>query len=257
MNKQEYLDQLRTALGCLSEEEVEESVAFYTEMIDDRVADGMSEEEAAAQLDEPKTAARAIIGDLPAEAREASQVSRAARATPTQVVPPVQPNSKPKSRVLYWTLVILGSPLWLALLLAGAAVIVAVVAIVAALALSVAAFAASLLLALWVLAAALLAAGPLGVAVCFYGLAIGQPAYAAAELGSDLICFGLGLFCLHGAVAASAGADRLWRACIAKAKIWLAKGKNKIRKGNSETQGPTALALITSSLGVKEAAREA
>lgn len=257
MNKQEYLDQLRTALGCLSEEEVEESVAFYTEMIDDRVADGMSEEEATAQLDEPKTAARAIIGDLPAEAREASQVSQAAQATLTQAVPPVQPNPKPKSRVLYWTLVILGSPLWLALLLAAAAVVVAAVVIVAALVLSVAAVAASLLLTLWVLAAGLLAAGPLGIAVCFYGLAMGQPAYAAAELGSGLICFGLGLFCLHGAAAASTGAGRLWRVCIAKAKIWFAKGKNKIRKGDSETQGPTAFALITSSLGVKEAAREA
>lgn len=254
MNKQEYLDQLRTALGCLSEEEVEESVAFYTEMIDDRVADGMSEEEATAQLDEPKTAARAIIGDLPAEAREASQVSRAAQATPTQAVPP---NPKPKSRVLYWTLVILGSPLWLALLLAAAAVVLAAVVIVAALVLSVAAVAASLLLTLWVLAAGLLAAGPLGIAVCFYGLAMGQPAYAAAELGSGLICFGLGLFCLHGAAAASAGAGRLWRVCIAKAKIWFAKGKNKIRKGDLGTQGPTAFALITSSLGVKEAAREA
>lgn len=41
MNKQEYLDQLRAALGCLPEEEVEESAAFYVEMIDDRMADGI------------------------------------------------------------------------------------------------------------------------------------------------------------------------------------------------------------------------
>lgn len=40
MKKQEYLDQLRAALGCLPEGEIEESVAFYAEMIDDRVADG-------------------------------------------------------------------------------------------------------------------------------------------------------------------------------------------------------------------------
>ena len=61
MNKQEYLAQLRAALACLPEGEIEESVAFYTEMIDDRVADGLTEEEATAQLDDPKAAARAIV----------------------------------------------------------------------------------------------------------------------------------------------------------------------------------------------------
>ena len=34
MNKQEYLAQLRAALACLPEGEIEESVAFYTEMIE-------------------------------------------------------------------------------------------------------------------------------------------------------------------------------------------------------------------------------
>jgi len=99
MNKQEYLAQLRAALACLPEGEIEESVAFYTEMIDDRVADGLTEEEATAQLDDPKAAARAIIADLP-------------------VVPRTVVRTKQRNRALYWTLVILGSPLWLTLLLA-------------------------------------------------------------------------------------------------------------------------------------------
>ena len=50
MNKQEYLASLRAALACLPESEIEESVAFYTEMIDDRVADGLTEEEAEAEI---------------------------------------------------------------------------------------------------------------------------------------------------------------------------------------------------------------
>ena len=89
MNKQEYLAQLRAALACLPEGEIEESVGFYAEMIDDRVADGMTEEEAVAQLDDPKAAARAIIADLP-------------------VVPRTVVRTKQRNRALYWTLVILG-----------------------------------------------------------------------------------------------------------------------------------------------------
>ena len=106
MNKQEYLAQLRAALACLPEGEIEESVAFYTEMIDDRDADGLNEEEATAQLDDPKAAARAIIADLP-------------------VVPRTVVRTKQRNRALYWTLVILGSPLWLTLLLAAGMLVLA------------------------------------------------------------------------------------------------------------------------------------
>ncbi|MEC4293935.1 HAAS signaling domain-containing protein [Adlercreutzia shanghongiae] len=38
MNRQEYLGKLREALACLPDGEIDESVAFYAEMIDDRMA---------------------------------------------------------------------------------------------------------------------------------------------------------------------------------------------------------------------------
>lgn len=261
MNKQDYLDQLRAALGCLPEKEVEESVAFYAEMIDDRVADGMSEEEATAQLDDPKVAARAIIGNLPAEPR-GTVPAEDWETMPLQGHMPVQARGarlKPKSmnRALYWTLVILGSPLWLALLLAAAAVALAAAAVVAALVLSVVAVGASLLLTLWALAVGLMAGGPLGIAVCLYGLAMGMPAYAAAELGAGLVCFGLGLFCLRGAMAATKGAGRLWRASVAKAKVWFAKGREKMRKRRSGAESSMALSSLASTAGTKEVAHEA
>lgn len=197
MNKQEYLASLRAALACLPESEIEESVAFYTEMIDDRVADGLTEEEATAQLDDPKTAARAIIADLP-------------------VVPRTVVRTKQKNRALYWTLVILGSPLWLTLLLAAGALVLAGLLTIWC-----------LILGLWLLAAGLLAGGPLGLSVFLYGLAMGQPAYAVFELGSGLLCFGLGLFCLHGAVAASKTLMQVSRQWIAKAKAPFVKVKEE------------------------------
>lgn len=197
MNKQEYLAQLRAALACLPEGEIEESVAFYTEMIDDRVADGLTEEEATAQLDDPKAAARAIIADLP-------------------VVPRTVVRTKQRNRALYWTLVILGSPLWLTLLLAAGMLVLAGLLTIWC-----------LILGLWLLAAGLLAGGPLGIGVCLWALVVGQPAHGVFELGSGLLCFGLGLFCLHGAVAASKTLMQVSRQWIAKAKAPFVKVKEE------------------------------
>ncbi len=197
MNKQEYLASLRAALACLPEGEIEESVAFYAEMIDDRVADGLTEEEATSQLDDPKAAARAIIADLP-------------------VVPRTVVRTKQKNRALYWTLVVLGSPLWLTLLLAAGMLVLAGLLTIWC-----------LILGLWLLAAGLLAGGPLGIGVCLWALIMGQPAYGVFELGSGLLCFGLGLFCLHGAVAASKTLMQVSRQWIAKAKAPFVKAKEE------------------------------
>lgn len=214
MKRQEYLGQLRVALACLPEAEIEESVGFYAEMIDDRVADGMVEEEAVAQLDDPKAAARAIIADLP-------PVPRAAVRT------------KQKNRVLYWTLVVLGFPLWFTLLVAAASVAFAGVLVIWL-----------LVAGLWMLAAGLLAGGPLGIVVCLWGLANGQIPYGIVELGSGLVCFGLGLFCLHGALAASKALMQVSRQWIAKMKAPFVK-----ERGRRAAAVPGVLAEVAKGAG--------
>ena len=44
MNKQEFLAKLQTNLSGLPEKEVQDSLGFYSEMIDDRMEEGLSEE---------------------------------------------------------------------------------------------------------------------------------------------------------------------------------------------------------------------
>ena len=61
MNKTEFLDALRHALGKLPSYEVEQSIAFYAEMIDDRIEDGMSEQEAVAALGSVHAIAAQIV----------------------------------------------------------------------------------------------------------------------------------------------------------------------------------------------------
>ena len=50
MNKKEFLDELRVGLAGLPENDLEERLNFYEEMINDRIDEGLSEEEAISGL---------------------------------------------------------------------------------------------------------------------------------------------------------------------------------------------------------------
>ena len=65
MDKESYLALLREALRGLPEADVEESLAYYTELIEDRIEDGLGEAEAVAQLPAPKAAAEEILLSQP------------------------------------------------------------------------------------------------------------------------------------------------------------------------------------------------
>ena len=47
MRKQEFMDDLRSRLSALPPPELEERLSFYEEIINDRMEEGLSEEEAA------------------------------------------------------------------------------------------------------------------------------------------------------------------------------------------------------------------
>ena len=51
MNKFDFLTHLRTKLWSIPKEDAERSVEFYSEMIDDRMEEGLSEEEAVARME--------------------------------------------------------------------------------------------------------------------------------------------------------------------------------------------------------------
>jgi len=64
MNKQEYLSALGRWLRELPEEERKKQLAYYGEMFDDMLEDGLSPAEAAARLGEPVTLAAEILSSL-------------------------------------------------------------------------------------------------------------------------------------------------------------------------------------------------
>jgi uncharacterized membrane protein len=96
MTKSEFLQNLCTSLHGLSEEDIKKSVDYYEEMIDDRMEDGKSEEEAVSGLGTVEEIKDVILEDIP--------ISKI-----------VKEKMKPKRRLKAWEIILLiiGSPVWI------------------------------------------------------------------------------------------------------------------------------------------------
>ena len=64
MMKKMFLDRLRVRLSCLPKEEQDERIAFYSEMIDDRMEDGLTEEEAVKAITSIDDITKEVINDV-------------------------------------------------------------------------------------------------------------------------------------------------------------------------------------------------
>lgn len=73
MNKQTFLDELNRLTASLSPQERDRLLDYYREMIEDRVEDGILEEEAVAALGDPADIAREFANTAQAAPRDASQ----------------------------------------------------------------------------------------------------------------------------------------------------------------------------------------
>lgn len=112
MNKKEFLAALRSGLSGLPQEDVQRTLDFYTEMIDDYMEDGMSEAEAVAAV--------GPVHDIVAQILAETPLPKLVRA-----------KVKPKHPLKAWevVLLVLGSPLWVPLLFAGVLLILACYAV--------------------------------------------------------------------------------------------------------------------------------
>ncbi len=106
MTKQEFLTQLREKMSGMPQEDIDERTAFYGEMLDDRIEDGLSEEEAVNEIGNVDDIVSQILADTPL----------------TKIV---KEKLKTKNRLKAWQIVLLavGSPIWASLLIAAIAVI--------------------------------------------------------------------------------------------------------------------------------------
>ena len=111
MKKQEFLDKLRAALWAMPEADKERSVDYYTEMIDDRMEDGLSEEEAVAAVGNLDEIVKQILTESPR--------------------PPEKVNEEPKQQkrgLEPWMIVllVLGSPVWVPLVASAVGTVISI-----------------------------------------------------------------------------------------------------------------------------------
>ena len=189
MRKQEFLDELRRGLSGLPQADVEERLTFYGEMIDDRVEEGLSEEEAVNEIGNVEDVVSQIVAEIPL----------------TKIV---KETIKPKRAMRAWEIVllILGFPLWFPLLIAAFAVLFSLYVVLW-----------TLLISLWVVEVALCAVA-LGLLVVAIGLFIlGQLIPAFGALGAALILAAASILLFFVCKAASKGVIKL----TGKIALWI------------------------------------
>lgn len=184
MNKQTFLAQLRKGLSRLPQADIEERVTFYSEMIDDRMEEGLSEEDAVSAIGSVDAIISQILSDAP----------------------PAQKATKKKLGVLVIILLVLGCPVWFSLLIAALSVIFSGYAALWAVIVSV-----------WAVFVSLAACALSGI-VTGIGFAFGSDGLSGiAMIGAGTVCAGLAIFGLIGCKAATKGTLLLTK----KAAFWI------------------------------------
>lgn len=190
MNKQEFFDLLREKLSGLSQDDIEERINFYNELIDDMVEDGVSEADAIASIGSDTDIVKQITG-------EASFPKNEERAT--------EDKPRNKRRLKGWEILLLavGSPLWIPLLLS---------AIVIALSLYISIWA--VVVSLWAVFVAFIGVAIGGVVACVALICQGKVLEGLAILGIGLACAGLSILAFFACKAASKGSVALAKIAV-------------------------------------------
>ena len=200
MSKQEFLAELRKGLSGLPQSDIEERLSFYSEMIDDRMEEGISESEAVDAIGPVSDVVAQILADTPFSKLVKEKV-------------------KPKRTMKAWEIVllILGSPIWLSLLIAAVAVILAVYIVIW-----------SVIISVWAIETSLAGCAVGGVVAAPIMAFQGYSLTGLAMLGAGLVCAGLAVFMFFGCKASTKGILILTKKIALVIKSWFV-GKEKMK----------------------------
>ena len=100
MKRSEFLEELKARLWAMPEGDIQNSLDYYSEMIDDRMEDGLAEEEAVAAVGDLEEIVKQILSETP---------------RPPQVVEPIKKQKPEQKNTKTWLilLAVLGSPVWI------------------------------------------------------------------------------------------------------------------------------------------------
>lgn len=189
MKKKEFLEKLQASLWAMPETDKQRSVDYYAEMIDDRMEDGLSEEEAVAAIGDLDEIVKQILTETP---------------RPPATVNKTQKQQKRGLEPWMIVLLVLGSPVWVPLVASAVGTVI------------------SIYVSLWSVVITLYAV-PLALALaaigCILGsfFMIGGFPEAMVAWGAALLCAGLAILLLLLGNLAAKGLVKLtklaWEAC--------------------------------------------
>mgnify|MGYP003369494765 CR=1 FL=1 len=181
MSKAEFLEDLRRSLAGLPQGEIAERLSFYEEMIDDRIEEGLSEEEAIAAVGPVNTIVLQAIDDTP-------------------ITTLVKEKIRPKRRMKTWEIVllVLGFPVWFPILVSAAAVLFSLYVTLW-----------SLIIACWAVFAGFIACSVAGIVIGIYQCSLTNISQGLAFIAAGLFLFGMSIYGFFICRAATRGLARL------------------------------------------------
>lgn len=170
MTKVQFILALKDQLRGLSAEDAEKAIQYYSEMIDDRMEDGLSEEEAVAAVGNIDEIAQQIMEEQPLTKRVAAKL-------------------RPKRKLEGWeiALLIISAPIWLSLFISLASGLFSTYMGIWA-----------IIISLYAIGVALVASAVGGALAAIILCFTGQFVPALFVLGCGLICGGLSFFLFAG-----------------------------------------------------------
>lgn len=200
MTKNEFLDELRLKLSDIPEKDIDDRLGFYGEIIDDRMEEGKSEEDAVNEIGSIDEIAAGIIAEIKGSDKAKKE-------------------KKAEKKLKTWEIILLavGSPIWGALAISAAAVVF------------------SLWASLWAVIASIWAAfgafvaGAVGcIVMAVVQFATGNALVGVAMIGYSLTLAGLSIFSFFGCMAATKGSVILTKKSVSLIKkIFTRKEKAK------------------------------
>ena len=166
MNKQQFLTEISSRLKGIPEHDIKKSLDYYSEMIADRMEDGLAEADAVSAVGSVEEIVSQILSES---------------------TPLILPKTRRTPKIWEIVLLILGSPVWLPLLLAAAIVILAVYIVIW-----------SVIVTLYSIDLSLAAGGILCTASAFILIASDYTVQAVLFFGTGLILAGISILLFFG-----------------------------------------------------------
>ena len=191
MTKNQFINELKVRLNGLPRKDIDERILFYSEMIDDRIEDGVSEEEAVDLIGDVEEVAAQIAAGFTVINGEKNKIK-----------------SKRKMGAGETVLIAVGFPIWFSLLASAFAVLISLYAVVWA-----------LVATLWAVLASFIGCAFGGLVAGIFFAAGGNAITGLAIIGAAIFSAGASILLLKACKAATAGTVGFTKKTI----LWIVK----------------------------------